>query len=106
MIESITIESIATYASTPVRLSGLSQFNYLFGSNATGKTTVSRIIADEASFPTCSVTWKGGTKLQPMVYNQDFVERNFTQSAELRGVFTLGDVTSPLLSGLAGWNIP
>ena len=91
MIESITIASVATYASTPLTLSGLSQFNYLFGSNATGKTTVSRIIADEARFPTCTVTWKGGTKLQPMVYNQDFVERNFTQSAELKGVFTLGE---------------
>ncbi len=101
MIESITIESIATYASTPVRLSGLSQFNYLFGSNATGKTTVSRIIADEASFPTCSVTWKGGTKLQPMVYNQDFVERNFTQSAELRGVFTLGEKQVDTLAKIA-----
>ena len=90
MIESITIANVATYASTPETLSGLSQFNYLFGSNGTGKTTVSRIIADEASFPTCKVTWKGGTKLQPMVYNHDFVERNFTQSAELKGVFTSG----------------
>lgn len=101
MIESITIASVATYASTPVTLSGLSQFNYLFGSNATGKTTVSRIIADETSFPTCSVTWKGGTKLQPMVYNQDFVERNFTQSAELRGVFTLGEKQVDTLAKIA-----
>jgi wobble nucleotide-excising tRNase len=91
MIESITIAEVATYASTPETLSGLSLFNYLFGSNATGKTTISRIIADEASFPTCNVTWKGGTRLQPMVYNLDFVERNFTQSAELKGVFTLGE---------------
>ena len=59
MIESIIIANVATYASTPETLSGLSQFNYLFGSNATGKTTVSRIIADEANFPTCKVTWKG-----------------------------------------------
>lgn len=101
MIESITIASVATYASTPVTLSGLSQFNYLFGSNATGKTTVSRIIADEASFPTCSVTWKSGTKLQSMVYNQDFVEHNFTQSAELKGVFTLGEKQVDTLAKIA-----
>jgi len=101
MIESITIASVATYASTPVTLSGLSQFNYLFGSNATGKTTVSRIIADETSFPTCSVTWNGGTKLQPMVYNQDFVERNFTQSTELKGVFTLGEKQVDTLAKIA-----
>jgi len=101
MIESITIASVATYASRPETLSGLSQFNYLFGSNATGKTTVSRIIADEASFPTCNVTWKGGTKLQPMVYNLDFVERNFTQLAELKGVFTLGEKQVDTLAKIA-----
>jgi len=101
MIESITIANIATYASTPEILSGLSQFNYLFGSNGTGKTTVSRIIADEASFPTCNVIWKGGTKLQPMVYNLDFVERNFTQSAEFKGVFTLGEKQVDTLAKIA-----
>lgn len=91
MIETITIADIATFGSTPEALNGLSHFNFLFGSNGTGKTTVSRVIADEGNFPTCNVTWKGGTKLQPMVYNHDFVERNFNQSAELKGVFTLGE---------------
>ncbi|MDP2830233.1 MAG: AAA family ATPase [Sulfuricellaceae bacterium] len=91
MIESITISGIATYGSTSEELSELSQFNFVFGSNGTGKTTVSRVIADEGMFPTCKVVWKGGTKLQPMVYNHDFVERNFNQSAELKGVFTLGE---------------
>ena len=75
MIESISISDIATYAIAPEVLDGLAQFNFLFGSNGTGKTTVSRVIADENSFPTCKVTWKAGTKLQPMVYNRDFVER-------------------------------
>ncbi len=101
MIESITIASVATYSSIPETLSGLSQFNFLFGSNATGKTTVSRIIADEASFPTCNVNWKGGTKLQSMVYNLDFVERNFNQSSELKGVFTLGEKQVDTLAKIA-----
>ena len=91
MIESIAISDIATYAIAPEELNGLAQFNYLFGSNGTGKTTVSRVIAEENSFPTCKVTWKAGIKLQTMVYNHDFVGRNFTQSTELKGVFTLGE---------------
>jgi DNA repair exonuclease SbcCD ATPase subunit len=45
MIESISISNVATYASTPEQLDGLSQFNFLFGSNGTGKTTISRLIA-------------------------------------------------------------
>lgn len=91
MIDEISIAAIATFDMQPEKMDALSQFNYLFGSNGTGKTTISRVIADEDSFPTCKVTWKGGTKLQSMVYNRDFVERNFNQSAELKGVFTLGE---------------
>lgn len=83
MIDEISIAGIATFDVQPEKMDALSQFNYLFGSNGTGKTTISRVIADEDSFPTCKVTWKGGTKLQSMVYNRDYVERNFNQSAEL-----------------------
>ena len=101
MIESITISGVATYATTPEVLDGLSQFNYLFGSNGTGKTTVSRVIADENKFPTCKVTWKAGTKLQPLVYNHDFIERNFNQSTELKGVFTLGEEQVDTLAKIA-----
>lgn len=101
MIESITIASTATFGAVPEVLNGLSLFNFLFGSNGTGKTTVSRVIADEISFPTCKVTWKAGTKLQPMVYNCDFVERNFTQSSELKGVFTLGEKQVDTLAKIA-----
>ncbi len=91
MIESITIANIATYGANPEKLEDLSTFNYIFGSNGTGKTTISRIIADEGNFSTCNVIWKGGTKLQPLVYNRDFIERNFNQLSELKGVFTLGE---------------
>ena len=84
MIESITIADIATCGSTPEALIGLSQFNYLFGSNCTGKTTVSRVIADETSFPMCKVTWKAGTKRQPLVYDHDFVERNLKAATRTR----------------------
>lgn len=101
MIESITIGSVATFRDPPEVLNGLSQFNFLFGSNGTGKTTVSRIIADEASFPTCKVAWKGGTRLQPLVYNRDFVERNFSPSADLKGVFTLGEKQADTLTKIA-----
>lgn len=101
MIESVEIKDVATYGNDPQVLTGLSQFNYFFGSNGTGKTTVSRVIADVSSFPTCKVNWKGGTRLQPMVYNQDFVERNFNQSTELKGVFTLGEKEVDTLAKIA-----
>ena len=52
---------------------------------------ISRVIADQSGHSSCTVRWRNGTALQAMVYNSDFVERNFNQSAELKGVFTLGE---------------
>jgi len=43
MIETISIADTATFGSMPEALNGLSHFNFLFGSNGTGKTTVSRV---------------------------------------------------------------
>jgi len=101
MIESIQIKDVATYGETSEHLSNLSKFNFLYGSNGSGKTTITRVIADEGKFPTCSVTWKGGTKLQAMVYNRDFVTNNFNQSTELKGIFTLGEKNFDTLSKIA-----
>lgn len=91
MIESIRINGEATYIEPLENLSGLSKFNFFYGSNGSGKTTITRVIAEEESFPACQVTWKGGTKLQAMVYNCDFIKKNFMPSAELKGIFTLGE---------------
>lgn len=92
MIESITLSNVASFGSTPEVLGNLSKFNFVFGSNGTGKTTISRVVAAEDQHPTCSVRWKGGTRLEPMVYNHDFVDKNFSRSTELKGVFTLGEL--------------
>jgi len=59
------------------------------------------VIADEDSFPTCKVTWQRETRLQPMVYNLDFVDKNFLQSAQLKGVFTLGEKHKDILTKIA-----
>lgn len=46
MLESITIASEATFATTPEVMSGLSRFNYIYGANGAGKTTIFRVIAN------------------------------------------------------------
>jgi len=102
MIDAISIADVATYGSTPQVMSGLSRFNYVFGANATGKTTLSRIIADAPRFPSCKLTWQGGTAMQTMVYNQDFIDRNFNQPPELKGVFTMGEQHIDTLKKIAG----
>jgi len=101
VIESVRIKDIATYGNVAEQLTGLSKFNFLYGSNGSGKTTISRVIADEINFPTCTVTWKGGAKLQAMVYNRDFITANFNQSSELKGIFTLGQQNIETLNLIA-----
>ena len=88
MIQSISILNVATFhPTTATKLDDLRQFNYIFGSNGTGKTTISRVIADAAFSTTCGYTWQNGQPLESVVLNRDFVENNFDQ---MRGVFTLG----------------
>ena len=91
MIESIKIENEASYGSPGEILSGLSKHNFIYGSNGTGKTTISKVVANESAFSDCSLVWRGGIKLETLVYNRDFVEKNFDQSSELKGIFTLGE---------------
>ncbi len=82
-------------------LTDLRQFNYLFGSNGTGKTTISRVIADQAPYADCSVKWKNGRPLETVVLNRDFVEKNF---AQLKGVITLGEKQKDTLEKIATAN--
>ena len=91
MIESLSISKVATYPEKPEIMNGLKSLNFIFGSNGTGKTTIGRVITTPSVFPGCSVAWKGGTPLQTLVYNSDFVERNFKPAEDLKGVFTLGE---------------
>ena len=101
MIEQIRIKGPASFKDADETLSDLSQFNYIYGSNGSGKTTISRLIAEVTSYPDCQITWKGGTVLEPMVYNRDFVDHNFSQSAEVKGIFTLGEEDQAIIDKIA-----
>ena len=101
MIESIEISGVATSEGGLEILNKLSKFNFIYGSNGSGKTTVSRVIANEADHPTCRLTWKRGTKLQTMVYNRNCVAKNFGPAAELKGIFTLGEKNADTINKIA-----
>ena len=102
MIEEISIKCIATYDSTiPETLSDLKPVNFIYGSNGTGKTTISRIIANKSVPPYCTVQWRSGVPLETMVYNRDFIEMNFNQPENLRGIFTLGAKDNETLAKIA-----
>lgn len=91
MINSINIKKTATFDISGETIGNLSKFNYFFGSNGTGKTTISRVIDNENVFSDCYISWDNGAKLNTLVYNSDFIEKNFEESKDLEGVFTLGE---------------
>src|SRR6266702_4630582 len=92
MIEKIKIAQVATFGQQPEVLEGLSQFNYLYGPNGSGKTTLSRLMAtaQDPRYSTCEITWQT-TPLDVLVYNRDFIARNFNASPDIKGIFTLGE---------------
>jgi len=94
MLESITIRNIATFDREGVQIDNLKEVNFIYGANASGKTTISNYLrnSDDERFNDCCVKWKNDLKLQTLVYNKDFRENNF--HGKIAGVFTLGEATA------------
>ena len=44
MIESISIKKVATYDDTGVQINDLKKVNFIYGANASGKTTISNYL--------------------------------------------------------------
>lgn len=95
MIESISISAVATYDDSGVKIDDLNKVGFIYGANGTGKTTITRLLANSTApeFTKSSVIWKGGLPLPTLVYNRDFRDRNFGKG-KINGVFTLGEATN------------
>jgi wobble nucleotide-excising tRNase len=100
MIYSLEIANAATYGLVPQRVIPLEKFNFFYGANGAGKTTISRLIEDSTRYANCAVNWSG-TPIQTFIYNRDFVDKNFNPLKDLPGVFTLGEDDQAVLDNIA-----
>lgn len=101
MITKIEVNNAAMFSDAAPAIDDLKKFNYFFGVNGTGKTTISRVIENSTFYPDCNVKWENGQVMETLVYNRDFVERNFNPQNVLKGVFTLGKIEADTLQKIA-----
>ena len=88
MIKSISIKSIATF-NTGIKFNP-TLINFIYGANGSGKTTMSNVLKNSSTYPSCNLDWGLVTPIEILVYNRLFVNENFGQSDEHKGIFTLG----------------
>lgn len=85
MINKITIKSHPCFSEGEGNSFVPTRVNYIFGSNGTGKTTISNILKEKKE--EC-VEIDTSNELKMLVYNKSFVGENFGQY--LKGIFVLG----------------
>ena len=89
MLLEIAIADTASYNSIQQNLRPCKSVNYIYGANGSGKTTISRVIADPGKYTKSKLIWLAGRKIDVLVYNTDFTTKNF--QSEMDGIFTLGE---------------
>lgn len=91
MITHLTIAAGTATFEASVPIGDLRRCNYFYGANGTGKTTISKILADPDEHPGSLITWTAGQPLATRVYNRDYVRKTFGDNKALPGIFTLGE---------------
>ena len=91
MITKIKLQNAGSYKETPAILETDKKINFVYGLNGTGKTILSNYLQDMNNkfFTDCSIDGYNNEKI--LVYNQKFVENNFYEREQLKGIFTLSE---------------
>ena len=99
MIKKICIKNVATFEDETI--TGLKKVNFVYGSNGSGKTTISNIIQNPINYADCQIYWVNDNQMSTLVYNKSFKERNFG-TGQIPGVFTLGEATMEEIEFIEG----
>lgn len=87
MIKTISMKNVASYRD-PVVFEDCKKINFIYGTNGSGKSTISRFLnnIDNDLYKTCEI--KNDDYRKIYVYNKDFREANLKEV--IPGVFTIG----------------
>lgn len=94
MISKIKIYKVASYKE-PVEIDDIKKFNFFYGLNGTGKTTLSNYLSaelEESIYSKCDI-WPKNVKEshQIFVYNQNYIDQIFRRNPKQPGIFSLGE---------------
>lgn len=90
MIKSLDIKGAPCFPREGLEIGTFEEINFFFGSNGSGKTTISRALGDVDRYTGTSIGWEDPrSEPKVKVYNRDYVQDTFG-SAHLPGVFLLG----------------
>lgn len=84
------IKEIATFDNEHGHIGNLNKLNFFYGSNGSGKTTISRVLNQKEDYPESTITWENKESGNIIVYNLDFVKKNFSTST-IPGIYTMGE---------------
>lgn len=97
MITKIKLNSIATYKNL-VEVNDLKKVNFFFGNNGCGKSTIARLFYEFSKsdlligpFSQCSIENFDRTNENILVFDQEFIQRNFYTNEDLDGIFSLDE---------------
>jgi len=99
MLQSVTLNKVASYKEENQVLEPLKQLNYIYGENGCGKSTIAQFLdckfngrTTEKDYSNCSVChgWAEGQKRKVCIYDADFVSRTIGQPT-IEGIFVMGE---------------
>lgn len=99
MISKISIQNIASYKAAAILVTD-KKVNVVYGLNGSGKSTLSNYLyqPEAPEYHNCFVDMANDTSLY--VYNQRFIEENFYEADNLKGIFSLSKENKDIEKGI------
>ena len=102
MITKISMKNVASYKDETT-LETDKRINLIYGLNGTGKTQISKFLAnqEDENFKDCNI--EGLNNEEILVYNQDFIDENFYDTDIQQGIFTLSEENANVKQEIENW---